>query len=313
MTLAASTDVTIAVCALTFRRPVGLRLLLDGLARLDPPASSSIEVIIVDNDPEGSARGLVEARRDGFPWPLHYAVEPARGIPFGRNRAVAMAADADVVVFLDDDEIPEPDWLLELVRVQRQTSADVVTGPIRPVFDEPPPQWVLDGRFFERPRFRTGEEIGYARTSNVLIAHHVFPDDEPAFNEAMGLNGGDDTHFFMRARRQGHRIVWADGAWVSEAVPTSRVSVRWLLQREYRRGNTLSLCLRDLFDTPWRRIRRAVLGLARIAQGAVMVVPGVFRGRVGLVRALQRIWFGAGLLAGLVGLQYLEYRVTHGR
>lgn len=309
----ADPELAIAVCALTYNRPVGLTRLLDGLAAITPPPASTIEVIIVDNDPNGSARDLVEGRQSSMPWALRYDVEPERGIPYGRNRAVAMAATADVVVFLDDDEIPEPDWLNELVRVHRAFGAAVVTGPIRPVFDETPPQWVLDGGFFERPRFRTGEEIGYARTSNVLIARRVFPTDIAPFNEAMGLNGGDDTHFFMRAWLEGHRIVWADEAWVSESVPASRVRVRWLLQREYRRGNTLSLCLLDLTDSLWRRVRRLANGLLRIAQGLVLLVVGVFRGRCHQVRALQRISFGAGLLSGLVGVTYLEYRTTHGR
>jgi GT2 family glycosyltransferase len=309
----ATEPLAIAVCALTFRRPVGLEELLDGLAAIDPPENSTIDVVIVDNDPEASARERIDARRGSMPWPLHYDVEPRRGIPFGRNRAVTMAADADVVVFLDDDEVPDRNWLDELVRVLRSTGADVVTGPIRPRFDEPPPRWVVDGRFFERPRFRTGEEIGYARTSNVLVTAPVFPADTAPFNEEMGLNGGDDTHFFMRARMNGHRIVWADDAWVTEAVPPSRVRVRWLLQREYRRGNTLSMCLLDLDDTPWRRFRRAVHGLLRIGEGVVLLVPAVVRGRAQQVRALQHITFGSGLLTGLFGVKYLEYRNIHGR
>ena len=38
----------------------------------------------------------------------------------------------------------------------------------------------------------------------------------------MGLNGGDDTHFFTRAQMQGLSIVWADDAVVHETVPASR-------------------------------------------------------------------------------------------
>ena len=31
-----------------------------------------------------------------------------------------------------------------------------------------------------------------------------------------------------------------------------------------------------------------------------------------MLKGLKHAWFGAGLLVGLVGVQYNEYRVTHG-
>jgi GT2 family glycosyltransferase len=304
---------TVAICALTFDRPVGLDAMLAGLAALEV-ADVDVRVVIVDNDTSGGARATVESWRERMPWELRYEVEPMRGIPFGRNRAVRSAGAVDHIAFLDDDEVPEPGWLAELLRVQHLTGADVVTGTVLPRYEVPPPRWVLDGRFFERRRYVTGAELEYARTSNVLIAAHVFPaGDEAPFNERMALSGGEDTHFFMRARQAGHRIVWADEAVVTEEVPTSRVNTRWLLRRSYRMGNTLSLCLRDLADSPARRVRRAVNGIWKIVSGLLQVALAIGRGRAALVLALQRITYGAGLLSGLVGVRFEEYRTTHGR
>jgi succinoglycan biosynthesis protein ExoM len=308
------TITAVAVCALTFRRPRGLEALLTSLAKLDNPGPGyGIKVIIVDNDPDGSARSIVDSCRTTMPWELVYTMESRRGIPFGRNTAVRTAADADFVAFLDDDEVAEPNWLTELLRVQRETGAGVVTGTVLPMFEGSPPAWVVEGRFFERPRFADGQRISYARTSNVLIAAHVFPPGDPApFNEAMSLNGGDDTHFFMRASLQGHSIVWADKAVVHDSVPVSRIGARWLIRREYRRGNTLSLCLRDLCDSPWRRVRRVVNALYHIARGFPETLIGVFRGRSRTVTGLKHVAFGAGLLTGLAGLRYDEYATIHG-
>jgi GT2 family glycosyltransferase len=306
--------VRVAVCALTLHRPRGLDALLTSLAKLDDPGPDhAVTVVIVDNDPEKSAREVVERWQAAMPWQLVYVAEHRRGIPFGRNAAVRTAGDVDFIAFLDDDEVADPNWLVELLSVQRAAGADVVTGTVLPMFEEDPPAWALEGRFFERPRFATGQRITYARTSNVLIAARVFPAGDPApFNEAMGLSGGDDTHFFLRAWLQGHCIVWADEAVVHELVPASRTTTRWLLNREYRRGNTLSLCLRDLQDSPWRRVRRTGLGLLNIGRGAAAALIGVVRGRAAVLTGLQRIWFGAGLLTGLVGLRYDEYAIIHG-
>ncbi len=49
-----------AICIATYRRPVGLTRLVQGLERLEVQSCEvlSLEVIIVDNDPAASARGL---------------------------------------------------------------------------------------------------------------------------------------------------------------------------------------------------------------------------------------------------------------
>jgi glycosyltransferase involved in cell wall biosynthesis len=304
----------VAVCALTCQRPAGLERLLEGIAGLTfaPGREPSIRVVVVDNDPAGSSRAIAERLRARLPWPLEYVVEPRRGIPFGRNRALEVAGDVDFVAFIDDDEAPEPDWLDELLRVQRATDAEIVTGPVLPRYEETPPEWIERGRFFERRRFATGAELHFARTSNVLISSRVYDPSERPFPEGFALNGGDDTYFFKRAHMAGHRIVWADEARVLEWAPASRMTVPWLLRREFRRGNTLSLCLRSLEDSPRRRARRAGNGLAKIVQGTGIALVGVVAGRHRRVRGLQRIWFGAGLIAGLTGFVYQEYRTIHG-
>lgn len=299
---------SVAVCALTYRRPETLRALLGALAALDAPAGTDARVVIVDNDEDGSARSVVDELRPAIPWPVTYVVEPRRGIATARNRAVRTADDADFIAFVDDDEVPEPRWLAELVAVQRSTGADVVTGPIVPRFEEPPPAWVVRGGFFDRTRFATGTSLGWARTGNVLIARGVLG-DEP-FDPRFDLAGGEDTHLFMRIGLAGGRITWADDAVVTDLVPADRVNTRWLLRREYRRGNTLSVCLRDLTDTWPRRLRRVAQAGVRVLQGAAILASAIVGGRPAAVRGLRRIAFGTGLLTGLTNRPFEEYRTA---
>jgi glycosyltransferase involved in cell wall biosynthesis len=311
---AVGSPVEVAVCALTYRRPAGLAALLDAFGRLDEPGPSvSLRFVVVDNDEACSAEPIVASAAVSMRWPVEYVAEPRRGIAQARNRAIASANGADFVAFVDDDEIPPPGWLNHLLDVQRQTGASIVTGPVVPVFESSPPAWVTEGAFFHPRRFPTGTPIHYAATGNVLMVRDVFAQHEPAFSESFGLSGGEDTHFFLRARLAGHRIVWADDAPVQETVPVSRVEVRWLVRREYRRGNTLSLCLRELRDSPMRRVRRVGQAAYRIGQGAVLLATAVVRGKPAAVAGVQRIAFGAGLLTGLAGVRYEEYREVHGR
>ena len=195
---------------------------------------------------------------------------------------------------------------------QRRTAADVVTGPVLPVFEEPPAVWVEAGGFFDRPRFADDSVIPYATTSSVLISRPVLDRHPKPFNEAMRFTGGTDTHLFIRLRNEGAKIVWADGAIVEETFPASRTTLRWILARQYRRGNTLSLCHCDLDRS----------SAPQGAAGRCRMLGGAPRRRAHgdghrprphpVVRGLQTVWLGAGLVTGAFRLGYQEYKTVHG-
>jgi glycosyltransferase involved in cell wall biosynthesis len=307
----------VVICIPTWQRPAWLTELLAALAALDEPADDvDVRVVVIDNDEAGSAAPIVKEMTAGLRWPLEYVIEATRGIAATRNRAVetAIALGADFIVFIDDDEAPTPGWLRELVRVQRLSGADVVLGPVTRDLPATTPRWIVESGYFDRESRVTGTSMLYASTNNVLIAEPLLRRHAEPFNTAFGLSGGEDTHFFERAIGEGATIVWADDALVTEKIPPSRLNLRWMLKREYRRGNTLSVCLRDLYDSPLRRARRAGQGLLRIVQGTGILLRASVRGRAAAAKGLLRIAFGAGLLSGLVRpVSFHEYDVVHGR
>jgi GT2 family glycosyltransferase len=50
------------------------------------------------------------------------------------SAGIHAAASADSVAFVDDEEVPDPRWLQELLIVQSRYGANVVCGPVLPVF-----------------------------------------------------------------------------------------------------------------------------------------------------------------------------------
>jgi succinoglycan biosynthesis protein ExoM len=305
----------IAICITTCRRPRWLVESLYSLSQLViPKGSIEVSVIVVDNDPDGSAREPVAAVGNGFRWPLSYEIEPQKGISFARNRAICLALvwDADFVAFLDDDETASPDWLAELLSGQEQYLADVVSGPVLPLYETGVADWVIEGRFFERERHRTGTALNYARTGNCLISSSLVAGPIPPFHPAFALTGGGDTHFFKRVYEEGARIVWADAAVVYERVPSSRATVKWLLRRAYRGGASYAQCERMLHQTPSWMLLRFCKGTVRSLGGLVLLIPSLFLGRATLVRALQTTCIGVGFLIGTLGMSYREYTVIHG-
>jgi len=304
----------VAICVITYKRPQGLARLLDGLDGLSfDDQRPDIEVVVVDNDPEGSTREFCEQRRSSCRWELRYYVEPRRGIPFARNTAINQASsNADFIAFIDDDEQPEPDWLNELLKVQRQHGADVVAGPVVSRFDGDVAPWIEKGRFFDRRRYPTGQVLDRAYTGNVLFRTEIRSTLPTLFDERMALTGGSDTHFFLRVARAGYKIVWADDAVVTDWLPATRVHARWILQRAFRMGTSKVLIDMDL--RPWLVAwpHLGAIAVYRIVTGALLTLPGLLIGKHFLIRQVRYVCYGAGLLAGLVGVRYKEYSATHG-
>lgn len=304
-----SPEVVIAV--LTYRRPAELAGLLPELEhQVAGNPGRSFEVVVVDNDPEGSAREIVEQ----YPGQgVRYVNEPAPGIAHGRNRALAEAGDAKLLVFIDDDERPRPGWLAALLDTYERTGAAGVTGPVYPDYEGEPDPWLVAAGIFIRKEYADGTEMPAAGTGNLLLDLAQVRELGLRFDDRFGLTGGSDTLFTRQLVRSGRRIVYAAKAGVLDKVPAGRMSRAWGRQRYFRVGNTWSRTSIELAEGPverWLvRLRLTALGLARTGYGVVRTGVGFAtrdlghraRGERGVVR-------GLGMISGAWGRAYVEYR-----
>lgn len=302
----------VAVCIATCGRPTLLSGLLQSLRalRFSRSAAPALRVVVVDNDPDETARPVVEEVRPVFPWPLTYAAEPIRNISLARNAAVrlALAEAADFVAFVDDDEEVTPEWLDELLTAADRFGADAVCGPVLPRYARDVPNWVVAGRLLEPRRYRTGDRLSFGMTGNALITARALRGEVEPFHPLLGSSGGEDTYFFMRLARAGGGVVWADEAIVDEYIPASRARAGSLISRAFRVGNCYVVCERLLSPSGRWRFARATAALGRLVAGALLLLPGVLGGRATAVRALRIAAHGAGAVAALGGIRYYQYR-----
>lgn len=231
-----SDRLSVDICVATFRRPELLRDLLDSLARQELDGIRA-RVIVVDNDPGGSARQVVEAFGRIAPLPVVYATESIIGISAARNRALALV-DADQLAFVDDDETVSTRWLATLVEAQRRFDADAVFGPVEHRLPPEAPEWVRQHSIFQRVTRPTGTFVTHGATNNVLIRVSALGTPRQTFDPAFGLTGGEDTEFSHRLYLAGRRLVWCDEAVVREKVGAHRATLAWIRQRSYRSGQT---------------------------------------------------------------------------
>jgi hypothetical protein len=114
---------------------------------------------------------------------------------------------------------------------------------VRPHFATPPADWIVRGRFCERPEYPTGTVIGWdeSRTGNVLFRRRILDGMAGPFDERFGT-GGEDKDFFQRLAQAGRVFVWCNEAVVRETVPPDRCTRKYLLKRALLRGrNVLKL------------------------------------------------------------------------
>ncbi|WP_193162136.1 glycosyltransferase family 2 protein [Microbulbifer hainanensis] len=230
------------ICICSCQRPQLLEVALDSLARMQVPPGVRVEVTVVDNDPAGSAEQAVGKLAADFPLPLHYVCESRRGIPCARNRGIAeaLAKNADYLVFIDDDEWVERNWLVRLYGYAVELGGDaVVSGYV--IADLPENTAPVMAEFFQRKRRVTGERLDYCATNNVIIPIAAVRDLGLRFDESRPFAGGEDTLFFTEVVASGIEVVNCVEALVHETILPSRISTRWQARRKYSVGTTQAM------------------------------------------------------------------------
>lgn len=125
---AEATRVVVAIC--THRRPDSLLRALRSVAGQDEVPGVEVAVCVIDNTSEHQLRERATELSETAGRAVDLVHEPRLGRPVARNTAVRRARElgAAWLAFMDDDEIADPDWLRELVRVARTSDAAVVCG-----------------------------------------------------------------------------------------------------------------------------------------------------------------------------------------
>jgi succinoglycan biosynthesis protein ExoM len=226
----------IDICICTYRR-LAIVETLKAVAAQDVRNSVALRVIVADNAPDTEARDAICTAGASLDLNLLYVHAPERNISIARNACLAHAR-TEWIAFVDDDECPSPGWLSALFAEAHRGNWDAVLGPVQAVYPARAPAWVKAADLHStRPVWKNGEiETGY--TGNVLLKRELIEGASLYFRPELGRTGGEDHDFFYRFRDAGGRIGFAPDALIHEPVPIERTSLRYLLRRNFRQGQT---------------------------------------------------------------------------
>ncbi|RLU01364.1 glycosyltransferase family 2 protein [Ketobacter sp.] len=300
-------DINICVC--TFQRVALLAQCLNSLTEMRLPENTTVTVTVVDNDVNGSAKSTVERLFSKFPLALHYKIEPKRGIPCARNSAIVetLRMGSDYLIFIDDDEWVERDWLVSLLDYSRSLGGGVVVHG-RVISELPvglPPE--ISGLFGKKAR-PTGLKLSACATDNVLIPAIVYRDLGLKFDETYPLAGGTDTKYFVEAVSRGIEIYQCAEAVVHEHIPQSRTSLRWLAKRKYRAGITDAWRKKKMGANNLRILLSSLLKI--ILALLKLVVCAILGRKLNRNQAWLKLSKSVGQIAGLFGRSIDSYRTV---
>jgi GT2 family glycosyltransferase len=235
---------TVAIC--THNRAAQLADTLQRFQALRAPGCQW-ELLIVDNASTDGTPTLLEQQHWRPGVPMRSVREERLGVAFARNRAVE-EAKGEYVLFIDDDETPDEDWLAAHARALREHAPDAAGGRI---------EVRLTGA--ERPPWLTDELLGFlGRLDHGPLPRRLTDEGEKIFTgnaafrretvQRLGLfdttlgrrgrinAGGEDVDLFVRLLRAGCDVRWVPDAVIFHRIEAQKLRRSYFLELHYRQG-----------------------------------------------------------------------------
>ncbi len=242
-----SLKVTIAVP--TYNRAATLAETLRSIAAQRLGANIETECVVIDNNSNDATPAAVEQAASESAIPMRRVFETRLGSSFARNRAVDEAS-GELVLFIDDDAIAEPQWAAEMVAAIEQRRLDAACGLVLARWEVEPPRW-MGPILYVKFAVHDEREIAGAPAGRVEALRNYFSANVGfrrdaferfgRFREDLVVVGGnpisgEDTELFERIIARGGAMGFVARARVHHLVPAARMRWTYLMRKSFAFG-----------------------------------------------------------------------------
>ena len=262
------------------------------------------KLVIVDNGSTDDAREIITSFMASLPITL--LSEPRRGKNAALNTGLRHI-EGDLVVFTDDDVLPDKGWLNELESAAAEHSLySIFGGPIFPHWETPPAEWILSWVPLA-PTYAISDNQDEGPIDNHLVygpnmavRSSIFQNGYK-FNEHIGPNRknyaqGSETELLLRLGRAGFKAWHCRKAIVRHMIRSHQMEKNWVLKRairfgrgQYRLGSEYAECRSTVFGLPKAIYLRTLRSIYHVVKG-------------GLLGDAQKIFTGRWRLNYLIGV-----------
>jgi glycosyltransferase involved in cell wall biosynthesis len=236
---------TVALC--THNHADRLARTLADLAQVQLP-SQPWEFLVIDNASSDATPQLLAAtgwRPAGVE--VRVVREEKLGLSNARNRAL-LEARGDYLLFMDDDETPDPAWLTAYEQAMREHQPDALGGRIEVLFEDGVrPGWLQDELLGFLGKLDHGETCWLTEHAtpifggNFAFRRSVF-ERIGNFDARLGRQGsanigGEDTEIYRRLLEHGCRVRWVPEAVIQHRIQTPKLRRDYFLDLHYRMGH----------------------------------------------------------------------------
>lgn len=272
--------IRISVIVPTFNKAFLLARMLPSLLNqtLEP---SLYEVLVIDNNSTDDTQEITYNLMQNARFRWRYICERRQGLHFARNRGI-LEAQGDIVVFGDEDIIVSGGWLENIMReFDRDPKIGIVGGPVFPIWDGKPPEWIFD--YGTREIHPICGYVSYGDESKYLEHEYIFgcnfairkklaveihgsaPDIFP--NHMIHYSGSGECAMIERARSNGYKVFYCAQSSVQHHAPVARCTVdyfvnryqRWAVENLYHQYNTGRSLIKILISLIIQSMRFLVL------------------------------------------------------
>ena len=227
----------------TYNSEKTIHRLLEKLRNVQVPKNESVECLFVDNNSQDRTATYIQSVLSHLPFASRLVIESKPGAAATRIRGF-YEAQGDYVAFLDDDNLPRENWVLEICRaIAEYPEASAISGRIRLLTTAPVPQYAKPYLVFYAIVDRGDQPFRYDQTPKRVMppgaglivrradALRLLNQEKLRLAGPVG-NGfhlkGEDIELLIRLQSQGGQIWYCPGIVIDHAVSMHRFTPDYL-------------------------------------------------------------------------------------